>query len=264
VLPYEPVKIEYSTNSGATWLLIAEKATGLSYKWHVPKTPSNQCLARVTAQEKYEPICSDVQIGDQIWMGCNLDVDHYRNGDPIRHCITADEWQNANAIKEGAWCYYDNSDSLGAIYGKLYNWYAVKDPRGLAPEGWHVPTDLEWRELEMYLGMSSAEANNSGWRGTDQGSQLAGRADLWMDGDLKNNAKFGTSGFNALPGGYRITTGTYYNLGNFGNWWSATEVFSPPSDIYALYRNLNYNNSNIWRYTAIKEAGFSVRCVRDK
>ena len=75
-----------------------------------------------------------VKIGDQIWMQTNLDVAYYRNGDPIRNCKTKEEWLDAKNKKEGAWCYYENSDSLGIIYGKLYNWYAVSDPRGLAPK----------------------------------------------------------------------------------------------------------------------------------
>ena len=96
----------------------------------------------------------EVQICNQIWMTKNLNVDHYRNGDPVRHCQTEEEWQDAAAKKEGGWCFYNNDSLNGEIYGKLYNWYAVSDPRGLAPEGWHVPSDTEWAELVNCLGGS--------------------------------------------------------------------------------------------------------------
>ena len=90
-----------------------------------------------------------IKIGNQIWMNKNLNVDHYRNGDTIPEITNGVEWPN---LTTGAWCYYHNSDSLGNIYGKLYNWYAVNDPRGLAPQGWHVATDSDWIVLVNYLG----------------------------------------------------------------------------------------------------------------
>jgi uncharacterized protein (TIGR02145 family) len=197
-----------------------------------------------------------VTIGSQVWMQKNLNVDHYRNGDPIPHVTDPGEWEN---LTTGAWCYYDNDSANGEIYGKIYNWYAVNDPRGLAPAGWHVPTDDEWKELEMCLGMTQSEADQYGGRGTDQGSQLAGRADLWSDGDLENNANFGTSGFFALPGGYRIYGGTFIDIGTNGGWWSATEG----NAAIAWNRLLFYDWSYIIRSFVSKEAGFSVRCVRD-
>ncbi len=261
ILEDEPVKIEYTTNNGADWITIADTASGLSYKWRVPKTPSNQCLARVTAAAKTYSYCDnpDVELCGKIWMGCNLDVEYYRNGEPIRHCETDAEWQDANSKQEGAWCYYDNDPENGAIYGKLYNWYAVNDPRGLAPEGWHVPTDEEWKELEMCLGMSQSEADGTGYRGTDQGSQLAGRADLWIDGALENNADFGTSGFSALPGGYRSYNGPFYNIGRNAYWWSSSELNASN----AWYRYLYYYYSEVHRLHGNKANGFSVRAVRD-
>jgi uncharacterized protein (TIGR02145 family) len=86
----------------------------------------------------------EVKIGDQIWMTENLNVDHYRNGDPIPEVKDPVEWAK---LKTGAWCYYDNEPENGKKYGKLYNWYAVNDPRGLEPEGWHVPTNTEFDKL---------------------------------------------------------------------------------------------------------------------
>jgi hypothetical protein len=89
-----------------------------------------------------------VTIGTQVWMTKNLDVSTFRNGEIIPEAKTPEEWEAAKENKQAAWCYYDNNPANGTKYGKLYNWYAVNDPRGLAPEGWHVPTDQEWNVLE--------------------------------------------------------------------------------------------------------------------
>jgi uncharacterized protein (TIGR02145 family) len=196
-------------------------------------------------------------IGDQEWMVENLKVTHYRNGDPIPNVTDNDEWANAN---NGAYCVYANNESNVDTYGYLYNWYAVGDERGLAPEGWHVPTDDEIKQLEMYLGMSQSQADDSGWRGTNQGSQLAGNAALWSDGALENDPEFSSSGFNFLPGGYRSSFNGYFgNLGYAGYFWSVTES----STSLAWSRELYYYSTQVNRYGSSKQSGFSVRCVRD-
>ena len=138
-------------------------------------------------------------IGDQEWMAENLKVTHYRNGDPILHITDCDEWIDENS---GAYCVYLNYPSYADTYGNLYNWHAVDEERGLAPEGWHVPTDDDWKELEMFLGMTQAQADSTGYRGTNEGSKLAGRGELWYPNLLKNDPEFGSSGFTALPGGH--------------------------------------------------------------
>ena len=121
-------------------------------------------------------------------------------------------------------------------------------------------TDDEWKELEMHLGMSQSEADDTGWRGTNEGSKLAGRADLWSNWDLENNADFGTSGFTALPGGYRdIYYGSYDGMGTNGDYWSSTEG----SSSNAWYRGLYYLYSDVYRHYRGKLNGFSVRCIRD-
>jgi uncharacterized protein (TIGR02145 family) len=110
-----------------------------------------------------------IKIGDQWWMAENLKVTHYRNGDPIPNVTDSTEWSN---LATEAYCVYENDESIAETYGYLYNWYVVNDSRNIAPEGWHVPTDEEWKELEMFLGMSQSEANGTGWRGTDEGGKL--------------------------------------------------------------------------------------------
>ena len=175
-----------------------------------------------------------VVIGNQEWLAENL----------------------AYAPSSGNYWAYDNDDAYVEIYGYLYDWETALD---VCPTGWHLPSDEEWKELEMALGMSQAAADGTGVRGTNEGSKLAGNAGLWTDGALENNADFGTSDFTALPGGYRYDYDPYYFIGSFGNWWSSTEYNAS----YAWYRVLSYSESDVYRNFSYKGWGFSVRCVRD-
>lgn len=198
-----------------------------------------------------------VQIGDQLWMAENLKVTHYRNGDPIPNVTNNSTW---GGLSTGAYCYYNNSSAHGETYGALYNWYAAVDARGIAPEGWRVPTDEEIKQLEMALGMSQAQANAAGWRGTNEGSKLAGDYDLWASGTLRNNSEFDTSGFSFLPGGYRRNvSGTFYGLSSNGYLWSSTGS----SSTGAWNRSLYYGGTQVERNYSYERTGFSVRCVRD-
>jgi len=204
-------------------------------------------------------IYQTIQIGNQEWMAENLKVTQYRNGDAIPHLTDSGSWVMTSS---GAYCVYNNTPANAETYGNLYNWYAVDDSRNIAPEGWHVPTDDEIKELEMYLGMNASQANSTGSRGTNEGSKLAGRADLWSDGALENDPEFGTSGFSFLPGGSRYGIyGSYSGyVGINGYLWS-----SSGSSIYsAWYRTLYYTYTTVHRsrYEDLR-SGFSVRCVRD-
>ncbi|NQV15930.1 right-handed parallel beta-helix repeat-containing protein, partial [bacterium] len=199
-----------------------------------------------------------VQIGDQVWMAENLKVTHYRNGTSITNVTDDNTW---GELTTEAYCIYNNnaSDEVDT-YGALYNWYAVTDAYNIAPEGWHVPTDAEWKELEMALGMSQSEADAEFWRGTNEGSKLAGITELWNDGVLEDDSEFGSSGFTALPGGYRGYLGEYFaDVGENAMFWSATE-----SDNYiARWRKLDKAFSTIYRDVFPKRNGYSVRCIRD-
>jgi uncharacterized protein (TIGR02145 family) len=147
-------------------------------------------------------------------------------------------------------------------YGALYNWPATIEA---APEGWHVPSDEEWKELEMYLGMSQSDADYIGFRGTNQGSKLAGGANLWQDDSLVNNDAFGSSGFMALPGGYRLYNSAiplnFLGYGYECKWWSSTEIFHDTTS--AWVRELWSNYSKVYRLTGVKDLGYSIRCVKD-
>jgi uncharacterized protein (TIGR02145 family) len=186
-------------------------------------------------------------------MAENLKVTHYRNGDLIPNITDNNQWVN---LSTGAYCAYDFNPSNVDIYGTLYNWYAVDDSRGLAPEGWHIPADEEIMELEMYLGMSASQARSTGLRETNEGSKLAGGYDLWDDGALRNDPEFDTSGFSILSGGKRFTFGPLTSCGYF---WSSTESSSSG----AYYRLLSYDRTYDYRWSDSMRYGFSVRCVRD-
>ena len=195
-----------------------------------------------------------IQIGDQEWMAENLKVTHYRDGTEIIAVTSAAVWVE---LPIAYFCYYDNNSSNGDTYGALYNRWAAEG--NIAPPGWHVPSDNEWKELEMALGMSYDEAYSEGWRGTNEGSKLAGNAELWSDGNLVNNSEFGTSGFNALPGGYRhFWTGEYIDIGRAAYFWTG-----PPPNYPSLYRYLQFGNSGVARGSISSHPGHAIRLVKD-
>ncbi len=103
--------------------------------------------ANTTNQVKQTGSYKSVKIGTQIWMTENLNVSTFRNGEPIPEAKTEEEWKKAGENKQPAWCYYNNDPKNGAKYGKLYNWCAVNDIRGIAPTGWHIPSYDEWTIL---------------------------------------------------------------------------------------------------------------------
>lgn len=198
-----------------------------------------------------------VKIGDQVWMAENLKATKYNDGTEIQLVTGNSEW---DGLLSAAYCWYENDQvTYGNTYGALYNWYAVETEK-LCPVGWHVPSDYEWNTLETALGMSQSEIHETGYRGINHGSQLAANIDFWNDGALENNSEFGTSGFDAIPGGNRnFSNGIFDYVGGYGNWWSSTA-----SDYsYAYYRSLHFDNSGVRRFNYFKTFGFSVRCVKD-
>lgn len=179
-----------------------------------------------------------IKIGNQIWMGANLDVDHYRNGDTIPEVKDPDEWAN---IKTGAWCHYKNDTAFGEKYGKLYNWYAANDTRGLAPIGWHLPTEKDFEILK-----SSLNGNSNGLKAESEG--------------IEDGAGTNKSGFLALLAGLRRYDGTFDYSGNFTYFWSSTEYDSDDAGHLAL----SYNASYFGIGASYKYYGYSVRCISEK
>ena len=228
-----------------------------------------------------------VTIGSQVWMTKNLDVSTFRNGDPIPQAKTKEEWEKARENQQPAWCYYDNDPANGAKYGKLYNWYAVNDSRGLAPVGYHIPSDAEWTKLTDFLGGESVAGtkmkSKSGWNSyTTGGSKTCPNCVNWnaeyrrkvpchtcqdkryVPAPKVTNSGNGTntSGFSGLPGGYRNDTGTFFNVGEDGYLWSST-VGSTSNMSGARYRYLNYDVGQYRSDLGYKGWGLSVRCLRD-
>ena len=187
-----------------------------------------------------------VAIGTQCWMVRNLDVTTYRNGDVIPQVTYATEWAG---LTTGAWCWYDNGADNGAIYGKLYNWYAVNDSRGLAPQGWHIPTDAEWTTLNTFLGVYSAG-----------GKMKTTGTTRWTS---PNTDATNESGFAGIPGSYRDMYGTFRDVGLKGYWWSVTETLAESSPTYVYNRYLSNSDGYLKSKFDLKENGFSVRCLRD-
>jgi uncharacterized protein (TIGR02145 family) len=193
-----------------------------------------------------------VEIGGQCWFAENLATDQYRNGDLIPTGLDNESWSTTTS---GAYAIYNSDLANDVTYGKLYNWHTTVDSRGLCPTGWHVPTDCEWMYLEGSLGMSVADQETAGWRGTNEGGVLKATTN-W---NSPNIGATNSSGFAALPAGSRYSLGSYLSIGIYGDWWSSTEFDSVSSWI----RELNYNRSDIIHYRPIKQNGFSVRCLRD-
>jgi uncharacterized protein (TIGR02145 family) len=179
-----------------------------------------------------------IVIGTQQWMSKNLDVAFYRNGEQIPQVTDPAEWAG---LTTGAWCYNFDDVTQGSNYGKLYNWYAVNDPRGLAPQGWHIPSDTEWTILESTLGGSSV----AGGKMKEAGMLY------WTN---PNTGANNSSGFTGLPGGSRNSYGMFGVFGNNGYWWSSTENFGG----FAWSRTLGFDNVNVSRNFYYKSSGFSV------
>jgi len=196
-----------------------------------------------------------IQIGDQVWMAANLQVTHYRNGDPISNVPSDSLWETMDA---GAFCYYDNNSENALIHGNLYNWYVINDSRGIAPEGWHIASDEEWMKLEMLLGMEEKKANEMKWRGTDdEGGKL--KEEGTKNWNSPNTKATNESGFTALASGCRTYNSRFSDIGSNAYIWTSSEN----EEDFALARILYFNSSEICRHAYDKTFGFSIRCIRD-
>jgi uncharacterized protein (TIGR02145 family) len=185
-----------------------------------------------------------ILIGSQYWMGENLKVTHFSNGETIPLIVDNGQW---SIQTDGAYCWYNNDEvTYGNTYGALYNWFTV-DNRNLCPSGWHIPSDNEWSKLSSYLNGESFAGGKMKETGT-------------IHWNSPNTDATNESGFTALPGGYRASNGaSFCNHGDNGTWWSSTE----DNANFAFSRHLYYNNSYLSSYSYYKEFGFSVRCVKD-
>lgn len=211
-----------------------------------------------------------VVLGNQCWMSQNLKVLTYSNGVAIPFITLNTNWV-ALSHTDKACAYYDYDSNNESTYGVLYTWAAAMNgassssanPSGVqgpCPNGWHIPSNAEWIELEEHLGMSSTVSSNTGFRGDGIGSEMAGNASLWTSGSLKNHADFGTSGLDLIPGG-RIdpTDGDAADLGENAVYWSSTASNAS----FTHTRLVWYADDRISNATSSREVGMSIRCVKD-
>jgi uncharacterized protein (TIGR02145 family) len=210
-----------------------------------------------------------VLIGEQCWMKENIKATHYADGTLINQYITTSEWGYlANNNTDKGYCYYNNNaGGEAAIFGALYTWAAATNGvsgtahpsgvQGICPNAWHIPSNAEWKAMEMYLGMTETQANATGWRGTNEGGKLKQIGfSLW---NSPNTDATNESGFTALPGSYRTDSGAFATAGSFGNFWMSDES----NTTFAWRRTIQYNNGGIYRAIFPKSTGLSVRCVRN-
>jgi len=182
-----------------------------------------------------------IRSGAYEWTTKNLDVSVFENGDLIPEAKTNEEWEKASIEGKPAWCYYNNNPELGKKYGKLYNWYAINDPRGICPEGWYIPSDEEWESLANLLG-------------EDAGTKLKSSSGWYKNGNGTNSI-----GFSALPAGIRYQSGIFYGLDHNAYFWSSDKGNN------AWHRYLEYMNSKLEKreyLSVVKGTGMSVRCVK--
>ena len=211
-------------------------------------------------------IYSAVEIGSQVWMAENLKAVRYSDGTAIPRVEDQKAWFDFT-MYSSAYCWYENYSATGAAYGALYTWPAANrvssadevisgKVQGVCPDGWHLPSDDEWKQLEMYLGMSLPESGMEDWRGTDEGGKIKSEGILqWQS---PNTGATDEISFGALPAGWRDGSGYFKNLGKGTKFWSS----SLRGD-YAWMRELSYNSAQIYRGTKGLYEGISVRCVKD-
>jgi uncharacterized protein (TIGR02145 family) len=244
----------YATNSAGT-------AYGNEVSFTTETVPGN------TVTDIDGNVYQTVQIGAQIWMGENLKTTRYANGSAIPLVEDTSAWELLTD-NDRAYCWYDNSTTNRDIYGGLYSWAAAANGsagsnanpsglQGVCPDGWHLPSEAEWQQLELFLGISPSEISIEDWRGTVEGGMLkeTGLAH-WLS---PNSGATNTSQFTALPGGYRAPNGLYYNMGKAANMWTSTKTDGSS----AWFHRVDYNRSNILHTPVELKNGYSIRCVKD-
>jgi uncharacterized protein (TIGR02145 family) len=182
-----------------------------------------------------------VTIGTQVWMAEDLRTTRFNDGTAIPAVTDYDAWAS---LTTPAYSWYNN-DSLNNHGSGLYNWYAIATNK-LCPEGWHVPTNEEWTLLGNYFGDAGAAGGELKEAGTAH----------WKD---PNEGATNSSGFTALPGGYRSYNGSFGFQGVSGHWWSATQY----SDSVVYFWNMRYKSKGLYNHLSNKPNGFCVRCIQD-
>lgn len=208
-----------------------------------------------------------IEVNGKRWMAENLKVTKYNNGSNVSTNLSNYDWNNNI---DGAYSIYpynsvdgiNSSEEMLMIYGALYNWQAATNHKGLCPTGWRLPTDVEWQELEKYLGMDNTSVATTGWRGTNQGGKhksiqtYPDNHPRWLSPNTSASNSFG---FNAIPSGFKHYEGDYQSFGENGLWWTLTTN----ENVSAYYRTIQYDRATIGRFYAWNNYGFSIRCVEN-
>jgi len=207
--------------------------------YYVKAYTTNSVGTSYGAEISFTTQIENVVIGTQKWTLKNLNVATYKNGDIIPQVADSTQWAN---LTTGAWCYYKNDPANEAVYGKLYNWYAVNDSRGIAPAGWHIPTKEDWITLTTFLGGDAVA-----------GAKLKATS-LWYN---PNTGATNESGFTTLPGGLRKSDAKFVNVGGYGYWWTDKEHDATT----AVERSLQFDVNDSYMYWLTKGCGISIRCI---
>lgn len=193
-----------------------------------------------------------IKIGSQYWMQQNLRTSKYNDSTPVATNLSVAEWK---ATTTGAYAVYDNNTTMEALYGKLYNGYAVATGK-LCPKGWRIPTDADWKELELFAGMAKEELNRTGGR-----SNLAGKIKSPQQWKASEMAIDNSTGLSILPAGTRNDYGDFMTINQFTGFWTSTEYETASN--YLWYRHFYYNINETGRNYVIKNNGYSCRCIKE-
>ncbi|MBK8227004.1 MAG: fibrobacter succinogenes major paralogous domain-containing protein [Flavobacteriales bacterium] len=223
----------------------------------LPSTPLNEDITYGSVTDQDGNSYATVAIGTQVWMAENLRSSSYANGDPIPNSTEPAGW-GWTAPEEGAWCLYNNDPNFDTIIGKLYNWYAVNDPRNICPSGWHVPTELDWQTMELGMGMPVEDLELTGNRGIGEqvGLKLRTTGNQFWIGTMPATNE---SGFSGIAAGRRNLDGPFVTLVQEAWWWTATDV----GGNYARTRSIHNGSAGVDAIHVVYPVGLSVRCVMD-
>jgi uncharacterized protein (TIGR02145 family) len=274
---FKRVKQDVFTESNEKQLPSVED-NSIGGDFYFTKKPSEQSNSMISSAIKHEQVKvkenirgpfdygygpSDapvVTVGSQVWLVKNLNIDHFANGEAIREAKTAEEWKRANEEKEPAWCFFNNDPTNGRTYGRLYNWYAISDPRGLAPWGCHIPSADEWDNLARQLAATGIEVNKElktdyGTKYLTYGVGVSLKSHQNWEGKNGNNS----SGFSGLPCGLRFAGGEFDYFGKQVAWWTSSESSLDKSFSFRL----SYLIDDLSKTNSRKGDGYSVRCIKD-
>ncbi len=235
-----------------SFILMTAIVVGVSFTGCQEEETPVRVIETSTVTDVDGNVYKTVKIGNQWWMAENLKVERFNDSSSVAfisvNSLNSD-WQN---LVEAAYTSLNDSQ-----YGLLYNYAVVENTKNIAPDGWHVPTDEDWKILEKEIGMSAEETQSLGWRGNKEAEILTS---LYSAGWPEGAALFGTDefGFNAKPGGCRVFNGEINLQGNTSFWWTSSTDGNE-----GWYRYIDANQTRIFRQHTYKGYGMSIRCVKN-